>query len=377
MTSRQRLLTALNGGIPDHVPVSPDTSNMIPAKMTRLPFWDIYLYQKVPIWKAYIKCVKYFGFDALMDGYVPILFEELGEIDNESTEVIVFKNEQRIITQRYKMANGKKYWQDTVNVYYKDNPPAYGLNPHSVNLPLVPDKYEQIHDKIQWPQGEELLRLVKEEMCEHGLVGVWCGTTLLIHNEKEVYDFYDNPEKYYKKRDTLLEHYKKRFKKLMSLECKPDFICTGGSGSLVFQTPDIFRELDLPIVKEITKLCKEYGIPSHVHSCGPERELVKILAEETDLTVIDPLETPPMGDCDLNELKIKYGDKIVLKGNLHTTNIMLHGTVDQVIEASKKAIDDAAKGGKFILSTGDQCGRDTPEENIFAMIETAKTYGKY
>ena len=107
-------------------------------------------------------------------------------------------------------------------------------------------------------------------------------------SEKEVYDFYDNPEKYYKKRDTLLEHYKKRFKKLMSLECKPDFICTGGSGSLVFQTPDIFRELDLPIVKEITKLCKEYGIPSHVHSCGPERELVKILAEETDLTVIDP-----------------------------------------------------------------------------------------
>ena len=54
-----------------------------------------------------------------------------------------------------------------------------------------------------------------------------------------------------------------------------------------------------------------------------------------------------MGDCDLNELKIKYGDKIVLKGNLHTTNIMLHGTVDQVIEASKKAIDDAAKGSNL------------------------------
>jgi len=40
-------------------------------------------------------------------------------------------------------------------------------------------------------------------------------------------------------------------------------------------------------------------------------------------------------------------------------------------------IDDTAEKGGFILSTGDQCGQDTPEENIRAMIETAKTYGKY
>ena len=32
------------------------------------------------------------------------------------------------------------------------------------------------------------------------------------------------------------------------------------------------------------------------------------------------------GDCDLAELKRLYGDKIVLKGNLHTTRVMLHGT---------------------------------------------------
>jgi uroporphyrinogen decarboxylase len=67
----------------------------------------------------------------------------------------------------------------------------------------------------------------------------------------------------------------------------------------------------------------------------------------------------------------------VLKGNLHTTEIMLRGSVEDVVRASKHAIDDAAEGGRFILSTGDQCGRDTPEENLRAMIETARTYGKY
>jgi uroporphyrinogen decarboxylase len=37
----------------------------------------------------------------------------------------------------------------------------------------------------------------------------------------------------------------------------------------------------------------------------------------------------------------------------------------------------AAEEGGFILSTGDQCGRDTPDENMHAMIETAREYGIY
>jgi len=45
-----------------------------------------------------------------------------------------------------------------------------------------------------------------------------------------------------------------------------------------------------------------------------------------------------MGDCDLKEIKKLYGDKIVLKGNLHTTNIMLNGSVDDVIKSCKKLL---------------------------------------
>ena len=151
----------------------------------------------------------------------------------------------------------------------------------------------------------------------------------------------------------------------------------GGSGTLVFQTVDIFRQLALPAVRRTIELATEAGMPTHVHSCGPEKELVRIMATETDLTVIDPLEQPPMGDCDLAELKSLYGDQIVLKGNLHTTRTMLRGSVEEVRGAARRAIDAAAEGGGFILSTGDQCGRDTPFENLEAMIETARTYGQY
>ncbi|AEF81977.1 cobalamin B12-binding protein [Leadbettera azotonutricia ZAS-9] len=66
-----------------------------------------------------------------------------------------------------------------------------------------------------------------------------------------------------------------------------------------------------------------------------------------------------------------------LMGNLQTTQVMLKGSPADVERAAKKAIDDAGADGGFLLSTGDQCGRDTPEANIFKLVETAKIYGKY
>jgi uroporphyrinogen-III decarboxylase len=165
--------------------------------------------------------------------------------------------------------------------------------------------------------------------------------------------------------------------KIAKMEPRPDFLLCGGSGTLVWQSPRIFRELALPVLQRVTEMAADIGIPTHVHACGPEAALVQMAAEETKLTVIDPLEIPPMGDCALAELKERFGSKLVLKGNLHTTDVMLRGSVDDVVAASKKAIDDAAAGGGFVLSTGDQCGRDTPDANIRAMLETARTYGRY
>lgn len=379
MNSRQRLQKTLNREIPDCVPVAPDFSNMIPAKLTKKPFWELYLYKDPPIYMAYIDAAKKFNIDSLMDGYVPVRFEEETK-DEAFEEVIIHQTDDRIITQRYDLLKSTihtKYWEKAVTVYYKDNPPTRNLKPGLIGLSPVPGSYKRITGIKPELSGPELLSHAKKRMGNQGMVGVFCGTSGMVHNEAEIYQYYDDPVPFRENRERLLVEYTERFHRLMGLEDKPDFICTGASGTLVFQTPDIFRDLALPIVRRITKLCQEFNIPSHLHSCGPETELVKICAEETNLTIIDPLEIPPMGDCNLAEIKKLYGDRLILKGNLHTTDIMLHGSTKDVIEASKQAIDDAAEGGGFILSTGDQCGRDTPFENIHAMVETARTYGRY
>lgn len=84
-----------------------------------------------------------------------------------------------------------------------------------------------------------------------------------------------------------------------------------------------------------------------------------------------------MGDCNLREIKQKFGSKLALKGNLHTTEVMLQMEPAGVEQQARRCLDDAMQGGGFILSTGDQCGRDTPDENIFKLVEVCEKYGVY
>ena len=376
MTPRERIRTVLRGEIPDCVPCCPDISNMVPCRLTGKPFWEIYVYRDPPLWKAYIDAVKYYDIDGGFELY------SFGDLFGDGTgdpwtEMIVHRWEDgRFATQRRNEQTGA--WSRYVLVHRADMPPASNVLPEKIGLPSVPETWEPITGVREWPTGLELWRLMRRELGEQGVLGMPSGgSTCLLGGPEDVYAYADNPGPFLERRDAMIERVTERMEAISKLEEKPDFLLCGGSGTLVWQSPATFRELALPVLKHVTELAWELGIPTHVHSCGPEKELVKFAATETRLTVIDPLEIRPMGDCDLAELKRLYGDKIVLKGNLHTTSVMLRGSVDDVVAASKRAIDDAAEGGRFILSTGDQCGRDTPDENIRAMVETARTYGRY
>jgi len=378
MTSRERLLTVLAGRIPDCVPVAPDFSNMIPARLTGKPFWDLYLYNDPPIWEAYIACARHFNIDALMDGYFPLQLPEPGAPPAPEWETaIVGRTAEWIVTQRSHTEGGRRLWSDRVNVYYRADPPTCGLRPEKIGLPPVPARWEPLIGVKPADSGPAGLKRVKELLGEQGLVGVFVASTCALCDEESIYRYYDHPEQHEQWAAARVAAAERRFRQVMALEVKPDFLCVGGSGTLVFQTVDIFRQLAFPAVRRVIELATAAGMPTQIHACGPEKELVRIMAEETGLTVIDPLETRPMGDCDLAELKRRYGRRLVLKGNLHTTEVMLRGTPDTVTRASRQAIDAAAEGGRFILSTGDQCGRDTPDENLRAMIHTARSYGRY
>ena len=374
MNSRERLLAVMRCEIPDCVPACPDISNMIPARLTGKPFWDIYVHQDPPLWKAHLEAIKHFDLDGGFELY------DFGDLFTDEPvwerRIVDRRASGSFVTQAFSPERGE--WSKYVEVHTADMPPATLIKPEALGLPSVPSTWETVLDVKEWPKGMDLWKLIKRELSNHGVLGMPSGaTTLVLEDPDDIYDYYDNPQKFLVKRDEIIQRTERRMELIAGLDEKPDFLFCGASGSLVWQSPRIFRELALPILKRVTEMAYDLGIPTHVHSCGPEKALVKMAVEETKLSIIDPLEIPPMGDCGLAELKQLYGDRIILKGNLHTTNVMLLGSVDDVVRACRKCIDDAAEGGRFILSTGDQTPRDTPEANIFAVVETARTYGRY
>jgi len=376
MTPRERFLTAMRNQKPDRVPCAPDISNMIPARLTRRPFWDIYYHENPPLWRAYLEAMRYFGIDGWFI-YGDMQYRYAVPLEGER-RIVSQTKERMVVAERIKTPAGDLTTETT---YYIADPPT--LTVKAIKDPQA--DWPKLRYLFQEPIGYDpsLLQVQRKELGEQGVLGVglatpgfqsWFGV-FQGGIEALTYLYHDTPELI---EELRLLHERSILKQAeMILEARPDFILTGGSGAITLQSPAIARQLVLPTLKKITRMAKEAGVLTMVHCCGYEYELVKMCAEETDLDCINPLEEPPMGDCYLAQIKREFGKRLSLMGNLHTTNVMLLGTPEEVERAAKKAIDDAAADGGFILSTGDQCGRDTPDENIFKLVEVCKTYGRY
>ena len=383
MTLRERMLKTLRHGTADMVPCCPDISIMVPIKLKNKPFWEfsideesgIYNEANIKMARAYVDACKYFGTVAWAIYVQPIINQE----DVQYKSKILEKNDERIVTQTKMITQEGDLYSETVHFidrpsvetkkYIKDFKKEFHLLKYfypgldDINFDKVLEEKDYIGD-----QGVNAVAVLPPSLVHlDTIIDGGLGKIGLM--------YYDNPELILKYKE-MHENWSLRYlEKIIEYNCC-DEILTGGSGLLTWQSPKIIRDLSLDGLKQITKKCKENNMISHLHCCGFEKELVKMCAEETDLDVIEPLEPPPQGDCDLEELKKEYGNNLVLKGNLQTTNIMLADT-KTVEKAAIKCIEDAAEGGSFVLSTGDQCGRDTPHENIFKLVEVCEKYGRY
>ena len=375
MTSRERMMITLRNGQADRVPVAPDISVMIPVRLSGHDFWQADLRGDPPIWRAYMEAVRYFGMDGWFT-YAGLGYHMPVGLSHKSTSETIG---DRIIMHRTLTTPDGDMTMEFV---------CPKTDPRTPTLKYVKDfkeDFKKIRHMFQTPTGydDSGYKSMKEFVGEDGMMCVGInapGFQNLVtwfngNIEALTYAYYDHTDLFME----LIELNHKQAVKMaeMAVEAKVDSILTGGSGSVTLQSPELWRLFSLPTLKEIGKMCREGGVISGIHSCGKEYYLTKTVAEETQIDYVNPLEIPPMGDCVLADVKREFGGKLALMGNLHTTETMLNGMPERVKKESLEAILDAGVGGGFVLSTGDQCGYNTPLENIFRMVETAKIYGVY
>lgn len=140
------------------------------------------------------------------------------------------------------------------------------------------------------------------------------------------------------------------------------------SGSLIFAAH--YAGFALPSEQQVTGRLRELGVPSALHICGKADNLLDEMARSgADCFEID-------WQVDLRAAKARVGPKVSLKGNLHTSKLA-QSTPAEIYEDARCAIQAAGPGGAFILSSGCALGRDTPRENVAAMVQAANDFGIY
>jgi uroporphyrinogen decarboxylase len=120
-----------------------------------------------------------------------------------------------------------------------------------------------------------------------------------------------------------------------------------------------------PFTKKLFKAIKDTGVRLFFHPCGKWTDRYDLLVDEgADALHVDKV--------DINWLKENYGDKITIMGNVKTSTTMLLGTPEDVQKEALDCIKKGRKNGGFILSADCVIPRDTPPENLSALVEAAR-----
>ena len=141
-------------------------------------------------------------------------------------------------------------------------------------------------------------------------------------------------------------------------------------------SPELYRELFKPRHKKFFDTVKKNTSAFiHFHCCG---SIYKLLDDfiELGVDVIHPVQVAAK-DMDSSILAPEFGDRLSFWGGIDTQRVLPRGTTEEVKAEVRRRIRDFAPGGGYILGAVHDIQPDVPVENIIAMYEAGREYGRY
>jgi len=137
-------------------------------------------------------------------------------------------------------------------------------------------------------------------------------------------------------------------------------------------SPAAYRALIEPHHRRIAALCRKHGWPMILHCDGDVRRFIPLLIE-SGFDCIQPLEA--RAGNDVRELKPRYGERIVLFGNI-SADAMARGGRELEEEVRSKVL--AAKpGGGYIYHSDHSVPPTVSFDSYRRVIELARECGRY
>ncbi len=336
MTSRERVLTALQGKEPDRIP-----------------------YCELAIDRALAQQLMGWGEPASQASNL----EANAYTVEEAKALAAFLHLDNISYVLRAPVYAKKHAGQDGRLFYGE-----GLITSEAELGLLqlPDP----HDDALYAEAEQFAR-------QKGDYAAWFvtrigifPTMLSLGTEKFCLALYDNRPFI----ETILDRYCDWIAVVAERVCRLDFDVFASTDDMAFNTapffsPAVFRDLVLPRYRRVAE---KITLPWIIHSDG---NLLPFLDDLAGLGIagLHPIEK---GAMDIRDMKRTYGDRLCLLGNVDL-NLLGMGSPEAVDREVHELIRDIGPGGGYIVTSGNSLAGYLRPENVLALARAVQKYGRY
>ena len=382
MTSRERVLTAINHEQPDRIPLVVGVNNATGIKMK--PYRGIKNLAGIYAPDNYI-------YDWPELGTAEIDEETMCRLHSDVRGVLDFEPEE--VRKRNRQRDPHS---DCIN--------SWG----SGQTEIVPgDWYPGIHpipeattikdldDYQGWPDMNDPSRVahVREyakRLAEENQFAIMATPWLLFpferaHAMQGMEPFLLNMAMYPDFARALLEKIAHYCKQLMGhfleeLGDNVDIIKIGddlGTQNSLMISPKMYRDILKPIHADFISFIKaRTNAKVLFHSCG---DVAPLIGDFIDIGVdiLNPIQTSTGSISDLPLLKKRFGKNLVFCGGIDSHRILPFGTVEEVREEVRRVMQALGPGGGCMIGAVHTVMNDVPPENVLAMVDAVEEFGRY
>ena len=375
LTARERMIAAYEGRPADTVPVAPEFWYYVPARLLGLSM--IEFQQEIPHWQALLETFRHYQCEGW--GIVaPTAPPDFGGARRSETRAI---GSDQFEVRTTIEAEGRRLESRTVLDAHE---PAWSTErpikdfdadwPVYERMTLVPPQ------ELDWRPVQEALDKVGEEYLLEVYVGCpfvdFAGGPREGGLEQVIFDLCDRETQMEALRDRYVENVVGKIREAFANTTARSIFVGSGWSSISLLSPAVWRRWERPVLEAAVRATHECGGIVHHHFHG---RCMPVLGELADIGVdcICPFERPPGGDVtDLPLVRDTLGDQVTFNGNVHTVETLIRGAAQDVRDQVAEILDVFGDSPRLIVGTGDQVGVETPDENIHAMIDAARSYGK-
>lgn len=159
-----------------------------------------------------------------------------------------------------------------------------------------------------------------------------------------------------------------------------DIIAIGddlGTQENLLMSPKMYRSILKPIHADYISFIKDRTKAKiFFHTDGDVFSLIDDFIE-IGVDILNPIQTSAGKMADISVLKKRYGKEICFCGAIDTQRVLTYGSQDEVRNEVRRVINALGMAGGYIVASVHTITREVPPENVLAMVDAIEEYGYY